>query len=277
MVLLCLILVFGFSLVYRSPSQNIGTAKKKTIEQVVSVQGTLEPHRFAVLTAPYEGYLEKIHVKIGDHVRLNDPLFAVAPSLGGPEKSHPIRASFAGVVVDVLKFEGQQVKPGDFHEAIMRLDDPSHYWIFLRVPELEIAKIRIGQTAKIHLAAIANQAYEGVVRTMALAPQAKDTWGERNQVDYTVRVEVLSPPSNLKSGLSASVDIVTERKEGVIAIDHEYVFKEGSDYFVTTSAGKRIQVQLGLQTDREFEVLSGLTEGQELRMVDYLHTTGEKE
>src|SRR5690554_5116142 len=57
------------------------TAQKRTIEQVVTATGRLEPKEFVDVGAQVSGQLDAIHVQVGDEVEQGDLLAEIDPTV----------------------------------------------------------------------------------------------------------------------------------------------------------------------------------------------------
>lgn len=248
-----------------------GVVERTDVEQKVTISGSVEPRLTSAMGAPYDGYIKDVFVKQGQKVKKGQPLFSVVQALQSSEAVFPLRAPFDGTIVQVLKEEGQAVKQLD-KEAIVRIDDLSKMFILATVPEIEINRIKVGQEAVVRASAILDRTYIGKVQTIALASKQSEDWSQRSQVSYLVRVEIMDPDAQLKSGMSAIGDIVSLRKEGVLALPHEYLRKRGEEYFVTTTRGKEVPVKIGIQNESMAEITEGIAEGEQVRQVDYLQT-----
>jgi hypothetical protein len=53
---------------------------------------------------------------------------------------------------------------------------------------------------------------------------------------------------------------------------HEYISREGENYFVTTNEGQKLVVKLGLQNEEGAEILDGVAEGTTVKKVDFTQT-----
>ncbi len=220
--------------------------------------------------APYDGYIKKIFVKLGQKVQAGEPLVSVTQSLQSTEDVFPIRAPFSGVVTQVNKSEGQFTKQSDSKEFILRMDDLSKMFVNANAPELDIVKIQSGFATIIKVSAILARNYQGVVRDIFQAALSKESWGSRSQVEYLVKIEITDADPQLKPGMTAVVDIITNNKDDVLTLGHEFIQKENDQHFVLLKDGKRQDIKLGLQNESVFEILEGLTEGQEVQQVDFL-------
>ena len=75
----------------------------------MTISGVLWPKKRLDIKPPFNGYIEKIFVKIGDKVKAGTPLITFSPSLGKGETNFPVRSAFDGVVSQIIKTEGEYV------------------------------------------------------------------------------------------------------------------------------------------------------------------------
>ncbi len=252
------------------PKDRLGLTVREKIVQRVTLAGNIEPNRMSALNAPYEGYIQKLYVKLGQKVKKGEPLVSIVQSLNAGDESFPIRAPFDGTVVQLLKTEGQFVKPGDVKDYIMRIDDLSRLFIHANAPEIDMVKVRKNQKTDIKASAILNRTYEGVVREISLAATAREQWGSRAQIEYLIKMEILNFDEALKPGMSCLIDIVTNEKDGVIALAHEFIHLDGDNPFVVLEDGSKVPIKLGIQNEAVSEVLEGVKEGTKVRQVDFM-------
>jgi hypothetical protein len=80
----------------------------------------------------------------------------------------------------------------------------------------------------------------------------------------TVKVE-FTPPSQVDLGTLANVVITTQKKDDVLVIPNAAVRRFGGRKYVQTVAEngrkREVDVETGIQTDQETEILKGITEG----------------
>lgn len=253
-----------------SSAERIGKVVREDLIQRVTIAGTAEAVHTTIVAAPYDGYVKKLFVKQGQNVQSGDPIVSIAQSLQATENVFPIRAPFAGTVTQLIKSEGQFAKQNDPKEYIMRIDDLSKMYVNANVPEIDVVKIKSDFAAVIKVSAILSRNYKGIVREISQAAIQKDQWGGRSQVEYLVKIEITDADSQLKPGMSAVVDIITNKKDSVLTLGHEFIQKDNDNYFVILKNGSKKDIKLGLQNETAFEITEGLSEGQEVRQVDFL-------
>ena len=91
-----------------------------------------------------------------------------------------------------------------------------------------------------------------------------------------VRIKIANPDINLRSGMSALLDIEIINKEGVISIPYEYVLKKEDRAYAFLAKGEKIEIKLGSQNETSFEVIEGLKEGDLLKQIDWQSLETEK-
>jgi multidrug efflux pump subunit AcrA (membrane-fusion protein) len=246
-----------------------GTVKRGDLIQRVTVSGMVHPLRRTVFVAPYDGYIRKLYVKIGEKVAVGSPVVAITTSLASPEQVFPIRAPFGGTVVDIEKMEGEYVGKDEQKKTIVRIDDQSKFFVVAKAAELDASRIKIGMETEVRINAFKHGALKGIVRDIDLAAQEADGWKEQ-QATFGVKVEVIDPPKELRSGQSAIIDIVTAKFENVLYLEHEFINREGDKNFVIDRKGKRHDIETGRQSDLAMEIVSGLKEGDEAEQIDFL-------
>ena len=82
--------------------------------------------------------------------------------------------------------------------------------------------------------------------------------------DRSIRIEVVWPKAGAEIGMLARVTITVQHKENVLKVPIESVKRSGRRTFVEFMDGdiKRAKnVEIGIQTETEVEILSGLEEG----------------
>lgn len=253
-------------------SSSLGKVERGDLIKRVTLSGTVLPRHKTTLTAPYNGYIKKIYVQVGDQVKAGDPIVSVAQSLTeAPGEVFPMRAPFKGTVVQVLKTEGEYVEQsgGAGTKDLVRIDDLSMLLIEGTSPESEIGKLKVGQEAMIRVPAVLSRTYQGKIRHIALASREQAEWNKA-RVEFPISIEVTDPDSKLRSGMSAVVDIVAEKVPGILLLRHEYLQRDGDNFYVKTPKGVRKKIMVGAQNEEAFEIKSGVSEGEQVKLTDFL-------
>jgi len=251
---------------------SIGKVARGELIQRVTIAGTVNPNRKTIISAPYNGYVRKLFVKVGDQVSASDPIVSVAQSLrGSAEEVFPLRAPFAGTVVQVLKTEGEYVEQasGQGANTLVRIDDLTKLFVEASSPEIEVGKLKVGQEAVIKASAVLSRTYQGKIRHISLAAKEQKDW-DRSRVEFPVQIEIIDPDQQIRPGMSVVVDIITHKISNALTIRHEYIQRNGEQYLVVTEKGEKKPIQVGIQNEEVFEIKGGVQEGEHLRQTDFL-------
>lgn len=175
-----------------------------------------------------------------------------------------LRAPSAGVIKEVNFKVGEVYggtisninTSGDFAKMIS-FDDI----LEVKVPESDIAKVKVGQTASVSFDAFSADEKFGAT-VASIEPSATVV---QDVVDYIVKLAMDANDPRFKDGMSADVDISIEKKQNVIAIPQRAVQdKDGKKIAQVLEGGKPVdrEVRLGLEGDGGMvEITSGLNEG----------------
>ncbi len=270
LILVLILIVGGF--VFFSSQKNADSDRSLKLEQSnliqkVTIAGSVVPSRRAIILPPYNGYVRKLFVKVGDMVKLGDALVTVSQSLSGGETSYPLRAPMGGAVVQVNRLEGEMVREHDPKEFILKIDDLSKICIDATTPEADRVRLKVGQEGIVQIGAIQNKKYKAKIVELALA--ANEAEGRNSSSsEFKVRLEVLDPDDQIKSGMSALVDVITAQRENVITVRHEYLSKAEDGFEVLLKSGEYRSVKVGLQNEEAFEITDGLKIGDVIMPAD---------
>ena len=67
------------------------------------------------------------------------------------------------------------------------------------------------------------------------------------------------------------------RADDVLTLRHEYIQKVGDKYFVVMANGDKRSIEVGIQNEEAFEILSGVKEGEKVRQTDFFELYSEKQ
>ena len=281
-VALSIVVLIGIALTKTSQktrTSNIGQVTRGDLVQRVTIAGTVNPNRKTVISAPYNGYVRKLYVHVGDQVRAADPVVSLAQSLrGSAEDVYPLRAPFAGTVVQVLKTEGEYVEQQSSQgggNAMVRIDDLTKIFVEANSPEIEVGKLKLEQEAIIKASAVLGRSYKGKIQHISLAAKEQKDW-DKSRVEFPVVIEIVDKDSQIKPGMSVIADIITNKLINVLTLKHEFIQKDGDKYFVVTEKGEKKNIEVGFQNEEAFEIKSGLSEHEKIRQTDFLSVLKEE-
>lgn len=127
-----------------------------------------------------------------------------------------IRSPINGVVIERAVDEGQTVAASLSAPVLFTIaQDLAEIRIEASVDEADIGSVREGASASFTVDAFPGQNFAGRVSQVRLAPNEL-----QNVITYTVIVEAANPGRRLLPGMTASVDIVTGRREDVLRVSN---------------------------------------------------------
>ena len=166
-------------------------------------------------------------------------------------------APVGGTVTEMNIQVGEMVGAGQ--AAVVVISDLAALVVDVNLDETDVAQVAIGQEALVSVDAFPDAELTGDVTH--IAPVAETQSGV---VLYpvTVRLEMTEFP--VRAGMTADVEIISASQENALLIPLRAVHTEGGLAYVDRLAGgsvERVEVELGLMTDTEVEIASGLEEG----------------
>lgn len=175
-----------------------------------------------------------------------------------------LRAPFSGVVTQLHVEPGQSVTNTDL---VVQLIDDSAFEVRVDVDELDIAKVRPGQSVSIRLDADPSTPRSGVVDDVSLVANMQGT-----VVTVPVTVRFLEPDPFLRPGYTATLQITVAESLDTLVIPVDAVWEDGDVRTVTRVVDgqeERVTITTGLTDGLWVEVLSGLEAGDEIVALNY--------
>ncbi len=147
---------------------------------------------------------------------------------------------------------------------VVSIISDSDYEIEANVSEINIGKVAVGNAARVTFDAFPGNSFMGTVTYIEPAETIID-----GVVNFKIKVVLDTSETNLRSGLTANLEIETSRRDDVVRIPRYSVVTEEGMSFVRVRLSRddvrRIPVELGLLgSDGYAEVLSGLEGGETL-------------
>jgi RND family efflux transporter MFP subunit len=177
-----------------------------------------------------------------------------------------ILAPFDGTVVDIGVKENDQLSAFDYSsKTAVHLVDTSAVEMDGVVDEVDIYKVKVGQEAIITVDALPDAEIKGKVTF--ISPFGTQTAGV---VEFPVKISLEPTEAGLKGGLTATADIIVEKRENVLLVPNRSIKGSPGNYYVEVvideekvTTEKR-PVTLGAQSEQLSEVISGLSEGEKI-------------
>ncbi len=261
------------------------------IEKFIAATATIQPQNRLEMKPPIGGRIDKMLVEEGQTVKAGDilaymsstdraALLDAARPQGAQAISYweevykptPIIAPIDGQVIVKSVQPGQTVTPVD---PIVVLSD--RLIVEAQVDETDVGKIKQGQQATITL-----DAYPDIEVNATVGHIYYESQVVNNVTIYKVDILPEKVPDVFRSGMSANVRVIEQKKENVLTIPLEAVKKgkKSEGDFVLVSQGKnkkpeKREVKLGISDENNVEVVSGIDE-EDVLVIPSLKAPGAK-
>ena len=167
-----------------------------------------------------------------------------------------LRAPIDGVVTVKDAWAGQYLSNGS---RVFSMQSSGDFKLKADVDELDVANVREGQRAQVRVDAFPGKTFTGTVS--AISSVAKTTGGVAT---YEVTV-TLESSGELRDGMTASLDIVTNEARGILLVPSDAIRSENGKTYVETGDGRKVTVETGISDKNNVEIVSGLEEGDLVR------------
>lgn len=164
-----------------------------------------------------------------------------------------------GQIVQINKRKGETVQPG---EAVVTFLPEGPFQVEVDVYEEDIIDVALNNYVQINIPAFLGQTFSG--RVVSIDPAEKLIDGV---VYYEVNISLENADQRIKPGMTADVVIEAQKKENVLAVPLGAVEKKDGQASVKVYQGKNVEsrpVVLGLEGENYAEIISGLSEGEQV-------------
>ena len=173
-----------------------------------------------------------------------------------------IVAPFDGVVTDVTITEGKEITTALLASPAISLVDTSEIEMRGFIDEIDTAMVQLGQEANIILDALPDEEVKGEVAF--ISPVGITLAGV---VSYETTITLENPVAGLRDGMSATAEVVIERRDDVLLIPNRAIRRTLQNPMVIVLVDgqeEEREITLGLTDGINTEVLTGLEEGEKV-------------
>ena len=165
-----------------------------------------------------------------------------------------VKAPFSGIVGLRLISIGDYVKDG---QDIVNLEGVDPLKVDLKVPEIFLTKVTLGQALQIALDAFPDKTFDG--RVFAINPLV-----DANGRSIVIRAIVKNGEARLRPGMFARVRLLLSESQDSLTVPEQALFPVGDDqylYKVIDGRAQRLKVAIGQRRQGQVEVTQGLKAG----------------
>lgn len=180
-------------------------------------------------------------------------------------KSPTITAPISGIIKSVTIAEGMNIGASETNsgsaanQRVATIGTEGLPIATFNVSEIDVTQIEPGQKATITLDAITDKTFTGRVVSVDRVGSIAS-----NVTTYPVIVQFDTSSDEILPNMAATANIITETKSGILTVPSAAINYQGETSSVTIIInGQEINqaVELGISSDTEIEILSGLSEG----------------
>jgi HlyD family secretion protein len=211
-----------------------------------------------------------------------------------------IYAPMAGTISKLNKEVGEIALGSQFQEdVIMEVSNLQGMEALVDVDENDIVLVSLGDEASVEVDALPDVTFQGEVTEIASSAKISGQGSTDQKTEFEVKIAILNPGTELRPGMTASADVVTDVRDGCLGVPIQSVtvrtleelgvkrqpgddaasseprFEPDEDGFVEIvwvvdgeEASAR-QVATGIQSETHIELTSGVEEGEQVVVGSY--------
>jgi len=159
-------------------------------------------------------------------------------------------------------------------QVLCRLPDTSSMKAVIRVQEGQVSRLRVDDNdpmrGTVKIVGFNRPIGANVSRISVLADSSQRWWNP-DLKEYPVDLVLDETPPNCKPGLTTQVEVLIERKPHVVAVPLTSIYAQGNQSFVFVRGEngdvRPIEIKIGATNDTHAEVLSGITSGTDVLLL----------
>lgn len=200
---------------------------------------TYQQTQDAFITAPVDGTVANLSATVGSNVAASGVSYNGTLS-GGNSSSASSSSSNSSSVLVLGNFSNLSIKAP--------------------VNEVDVSKIKPGQKATITVDAFPDKTFVGKVNSV-------DTIGTNSSgvVTYNAYITFVAPPPTIVPGMTASAVVQTDRRDDALMVPTSAVQTNSSGSYIRELKNgqlTQVPVEIGISSDTDTEITSGLSEGE---------------
>ncbi|MEA1882432.1 MAG: efflux RND transporter periplasmic adaptor subunit [Candidatus Marinimicrobia bacterium] len=124
-----------------------------------------------------------------------------------------------GIVTAVNKEVGEMAVGGMFQaEVLMIIADLNRMEVIVDVNENDVVSVSQGDTTEIEIDAFQDTLFYGVVSEIAHMARTSSVGSAEQVTNFEVKIRIIDVPDGIRPGMSATANIITDKKDDVLAI-----------------------------------------------------------
>lgn len=163
-----------------------------------------------------------------------------------------LRAPFAGTISEVNLMPGDMVTAGT---NAFRVDDLSNLLVDVEISEVDINRVQVGQNVSLTFDAIQDKEYTGTVTEVGSVGASLS-----GVVNFKVTVRLIDADEQVKSGMTAAVNIIVNQVDDVLLVPNRAVRLRNGErtvYVQRLGIATPVTIEIGATSDSYSEVVGG--------------------
>jgi len=171
-----------------------------------------------------------------------------------------LHAPIRGIITTQDAKVGQVIAP---NVVLVSIISGAAFEISANIPEIDIAKVKIGAPVRIAIEAISKERkFDASVAEIDPREIIRD-----NDIYYKITVAFLEPVENVRAGMTTDLEIEFARIPDALVIPRRALVRspDGTKVKVKTISGEEERkVTIGIEDEGNAQILEGLTEGEKV-------------
>jgi HlyD family secretion protein len=169
-----------------------------------------------------------------------------------------IKADFDGIITAVNAVQGGAASP---QLPVVTLEDITSLQVTVNINQYDITRLKTGQEAQVKFS---GKSFKGQV--LSINPTATKSMTQTG-TDTSIKtvIRLIENDGTLKPGFDVDVDVITDKKKNVLKLPAEALITDKEDnervYIIQNDTAILRDIETGISSDTEAEVLKGLNEG----------------
>jgi HlyD family secretion protein len=133
--------------------------------------------------------------------------------------------------------------------------------------ESVLKQVSVGQQCVVKVDSLPGREFSGRVAFVALLPDQGSWWANPNLRLYRTDIQISEAIEGMRPGMSCAVEILVEEIPDAVYVPVQSVFRSGAQtlcYVAEPTGPVRRDVQIGRYNDKWVQILSGVSEGEEV-------------
>ena len=180
---------------------------------------------------------------------------------------YTITSPIDGVITSLSVSEGDYVRS---ETTLAKVVNNYDIKFDIEVDELDILDLEVGQEAKVTIDAIEETTFKPIVGKISEIALEGTTMSDVTSYPVTISLE---GNDSIRMGMNCSAEIVIKSANDVLILPVEAIDSKRNKYYVTLENGETKEVKVGIYNEDYIEIISGLSEGDKVKLPQTVSTT----